>query len=130
MKDANTSGGFLSIRMLWGFLAGIVSWLVLALFLKMHLGYSPAISIIIAMLISRFYEPKRLAGLSAGIGVLAGVVYGMQSVFQVFSTINFERIVFSPVFIGLTILFSGLLFAFVGFVIGTIAWLYKKGSIF
>ena len=41
MKDANTSGSFLSKRMLWGFLAGIVSWLVLALFLKMPLGYSP-----------------------------------------------------------------------------------------
>jgi len=130
MKDANTYGKFFSKRMLWGFLAGLASWLVLALFLKMPAGYSPAISVIIAMLTSRFYEPKRLAGLSAGIGVFAGVVYGMQSIFQVFSPIDFERIVFSPFFIGISMFFSGLLFAFVGFVVGTIAWLYKKGSIF
>ena len=59
----------------------------------------------IAMLISRIYEPKRLAVLSAGIGVLAGVVYGMQSIFQVFSPIVFERIVFSLFSIGISMLF-------------------------
>lgn len=108
MKDANTYENFLSKRLLWGFLAGLTSWLVLALFLKMPLGYSPVISVIMAMLTSRFYEPKRLAGLSAGIGEFAGLVYGMQSIFQVFSPIDFERIVFSPFFIGISMLFSGL----------------------
>jgi hypothetical protein len=102
MQEKNTFVTFLSNRIVWGFLAGFAIWLILALFLQMPLGYSPSISVIISMLTSHLFEPKRLAGLNAGIGVLAGMVFGVQFIFQEISFVD----------------------------IGTIAKLYKQGVIF
>jgi hypothetical protein len=121
---------FLSNRIFWGFLAGFVCWLVLSFPLRMPLGYSPAISVIASMLISKLYEPKRLAGLSAGLGLIAGVVYGLQTVFQEFPIIDVGIVLITPILVGITSIFSGLLFACTGLVFGTIAKLYRQGAIF
>ena len=130
MKVKNVFVTLLSNRILWGSLAGFATWLILALVQHVPLGYSPAISIIISMLISRLYGPKRLAGLSAGIGILAGAVFGTQLIFQEISPIDFGAIVFAPILVGLISVLSSLVFAFYGFIIGTIARLYKKGRFF
>lgn len=129
MKEKNTFVMLLSNRILWGFLTGFVSWLILALLLQMPLGYSPAISVIISMLTSRLYGPKRLAGLSAGIGTLAGVVFGIQFVFHDFPPTDIGTIFISPILVGLISILISLMFAFYGLVLGTIAKLYNKGAI-
>ena len=131
----NNARRFFSLRTLLGALAGILVMLIYSLFFHQPSYFTPTLSLIIAILISKLSAPKHLAGLGALIGSVAGltsgVISGLQFVTQNVGRFNIVIAVIAAYFIvSIAMIFMTGVYAFLGFYFAQLMKLYKKRAIF
>lgn len=128
-EHLTTTTPFFSARTALGLSAGLAASLILTFFYNKPGGLTPQISIMLAMLVSGFFEPKRAAGLGAVIGLFAGLALSMKIVLDTTPKIGVSELVGSYLLAGLTVPYSMLFHAFIGLALGTVARLYRRGAL-
>jgi hypothetical protein len=121
---------FFSFRTALGLLAGITAWLVFAIFYNKPLDNSPLISILLIMQISGSFRPKRLTGLAALTGFMAGIFWGIKYFLENMGDGDLSTLIVLYLVIILIIGSFSFAFAVYGFIIGTMAKLARRGAIF
>ncbi len=117
-------------RLVMAVLTGMAIWLIFTFIYKQSNGFTPWIGILMILLVSGITEPRKCAGLSALMGLGAGLVIALQSISQNPRTGTLLDFIIGWMILGFSLCFYALLFALLGFVLGTIAKLYRKGVIF
>jgi hypothetical protein len=123
------------VRGLLGALAGILVMLIYTLFFHQPGNFTPTLSLVIAILVSKLSTPKHLAGLGALIGSVAGltngVVFGLQFVTQNVGRFNIVIAIIGAYFIvSFMMIFLTGVYAFLGFFFAQLMKLYKRRAIF
>lgn len=129
MKQTQPTVRFFSLRTLRGLLAGIAIALIFIIFFKQPGLFTPIISIMLASWVAKIAIPKHLAVLGALIAIPAGLVGGLQFALQM-PGVGLAHWI--AVFLWTSIIFGMYLlwYPFLGFVLGQIIRLYRRGALF
>ena len=121
---------FFSLRTVLGLLAGAAAWLVFAIFYNKPADYSPLISILLIMQISGSLRIRRLTGLAALTGFMAGIAESIKYFLENIGNGDLGTLIGLSLGAVLMIVFFVVVFTLYGFIIGTIAKLSRRGAIF
>ena len=126
----STKTAFFTYRTALGLVTGIAIWLIFAFFYNKPGDLTPHLSIILAMMVSNSFEPKHSAGLAASIGLITGVVWSLKQFLQNAGNSNLLEIIGMIIGLGIGIIYSVVIFTFLGFLFGNLVKLYKRRAIF
>jgi hypothetical protein len=134
---------FFSYRTLFGWLAGILVVLIFTIFFNQPCLNTPAISLVLAIMLSKLSTPKHLAGLGALIGIPVGIIYGIWTTLQSMKEIDpailqsagpigdaLILMIVIYLLVSLAVLISIAYYTFLGFFFAQLIRLYKRGAIF
>jgi hypothetical protein len=130
MNHAHILVRFFSFRTFLGLFAGVVVALIYVIFFRRSGVYTPLISLMIAIWISKLSSPKHLTGLAALIAIPVGLIAGIQFALEKLQTFDIPTMI--GTYLGVSIFLIGyvLIFAFLGFFCGQLIRLYRKGALF
>jgi hypothetical protein len=124
------SKAFIKYRTSVGLLIALATWFAFAVFFSQPGYLTPSICILLLMTVSNTYDPKKVTLLAAILGVVAGLIWFLHTISQ--NTGNGDIFTWIGTMIGLEIgvAYFLLSFAFLGFLYGYIASLFRRGVIF
>ncbi|MGE5071922.1 MAG: hypothetical protein ACM3MF_00705 [Anaerolineae bacterium] len=122
-----------SHRTYLGVLLGIATWLLFDLLFGGPGSYTHAIAVFIAIWVSGTYEPKRLAGLGLLVGFPAGIFETVRILLRMDASMTLtgtsEQILATNVVAAVGAAYITFVFAFDGFLFGSIAQLCRRKAI-
>lgn len=104
--------------------------LVFVFFFNKPGDFTPYISILLAMIVSNLFKPMHAAGLAAIIGLITGTVWSLKQILLNAGSVDLIGLFGMLLALGFAIIYYAVLFAFMGFLFGTLVKLYRRGAIF
>jgi hypothetical protein len=121
---------FFTYRTALGLVTGIIPMLVFVFFFNKPGDFTPYISILLAMIVSNLFKPMHAAGLAAIIGLITGTVWSLKQILLNAGSVDLIGLFGMLLALGFAIIYYAVLFAFMGFLFGTLVKLYRRGAIF
>jgi hypothetical protein len=117
-------------RILFGLTTGVITWLVFAFCFNKPGQFTPYFCISLMMMVSGVFEPKKTAGAGAIIGLVAGMVWGSKLVIQSSGSKSLVEMIALVIALFISTGIYMVVYAFLGYLSGTVVKLYEQGAIF
>lgn len=130
MNHAATPARFLSYRTFFGLIAGIIIALIYIVFFQQPGLFTPILSLMIAIWVSKLSAPKHLAALGAIISLPTGLAAGIQIMLKQIHTLDILAAISMYLGVSAILIINMINFVFWGFLFGQLLRLYRRGTLF